>query len=64
MNVISNINLIADIINIKILSQKIGFYCISTLYDRFSKSNNNNDKSMKFINLEALIAFLYKFGKK
>ena len=61
--ILGNINLIADLIDVKILSQKIGFYCINTLYDRFSKSNNNNDKSMKFINLEALIAFLSKFGK-
>ena len=41
---LQNINLIADLIDVKILSQKIGFYCINTLYDIFSKSNNNNVK--------------------
>ena len=61
--ILGNINLIADLIDVKILSQKIGFYCINSLYDRFSKSNNNNEKSMKFINLESLISFLSKFGK-
>ena len=61
--ILGNINLIADLIDVKILSQKIGFYCINSLYERFSKSNINHEKSMKFINLESLISFLSKFGK-
>ena len=61
--ILGNINLIADLIDVKILSQKIGFYCINTLYDRYLLLKNKNEKSMKFIYLEAIITFLSKYGK-
>ena len=42
---IGNINLINELMKIKILSKKIGPDCIRNLYDRYQ--NNKSDKNMK-----------------
>ena len=57
------INLIVELIEVKIVSQKIGFYFLNSLYDKYIQSNNKNKYSFKFIYLEAIISFLSKFGK-
>ena len=56
-------NLIVELIGVKILSQKIGFYCLNSLYDKYIESNNQNEYSFKYIILEMIISFISKFGK-
>jgi hypothetical protein len=59
-----NINFIAELISVKLLSQKIGFYIINELMDKYQKLNNNNNiNEIKYIYLESIISFLMKFGK-
>ena len=57
------INLIVELIEVKILSQKMGFYCLNSLYNKYIESNNKSEYSFKYINLETIIFFLSKFGK-
>ena len=57
------INLIVELIEVKILSQKLGFYCLNSLYNKYIESNNKSEYSFKYINLETIIFFLSKFGK-
>ena len=61
--ILGYINLIAELIDVKILTQEIGFYYINKLYDKYTQLNNSNKENIKFINLEAIITFLSKFGK-
>jgi len=61
--ILGYINLIADLIEVRILNQDIGFYYINKLYDKYTQLNNLNEENIKFINLEAIITFLSKFGK-
>ena len=56
-------NLIVELIGVKILSQKIGFYCLNSLYDKYIESNNKNEYCFKYIILEMIIFFISKFGK-
>ncbi len=57
------INLIVELIEVKILSQKLGFYCLNSLYNKYIESNNKSEYSFKYINLETIVFFLSKFGK-
>ena len=61
--VLGLINLIVELIDVKIISQKIGFYCINSLYEKYNESNNIFEYSFKNIYLESIIYFLSKFGK-
>lgn len=58
--VLGNVNFIAELINIQILSKKIVFQCIKNLFTRFEDSGA--DKSLKLINLEAIVILMDKFG--
>ena len=58
---LGNMNFIAELINVKILSQTKGFEFLDILYKRY-KEIKNNDK-IKFLNLEGAITLLTKFGK-
>ena len=58
--VLGNVNFIGELINIQILSKKIVFQCIDNLFARFNKENA--DKSLKMINLEAIVILLDNFG--
>ena len=58
---LGNMNFIAELINVKILSQTKGFEFLDILYKRY-KEIKNNDK-IKFLNLEGAVTLLTKFGK-
>ena len=59
--IIGNINLITELMEIKILSLKVGPSCFNNLYDRYIK--NEDDKIMKNLTFEALILFLENYCK-
>ena len=58
---LGNMDFIAELINVKILSQTKGFEFLDILYKRY-KEINNNDK-IKFLNLEGAVTLLTKFGR-
>ena len=58
--VLGNVNFIGELINIQILSKKIVKQCLTNLLERFY--DNNSDKSLKMINLEAVVILLNNFG--
>ena len=58
---LGNMNFIAELINVKILSQTKGFEFLDILYKRY-KQIKNNDK-IKYLNLEGAVTLLTKFGK-
>ena len=58
---LGNMNFIAELINVKILSQTKGFEFLDILHKRY-KEIKNNDK-IKFLNLEGAVTLLTKFGK-
>ena len=57
--ILGNINLICELINVKILPKKIGPECINYLFEQYEKENN---EKMKLINIEELIIFIDRFG--
>ena len=58
---LGNIDFIAELINVKLFSQKIGFDFLDIMYRKFTEKENN-DKN-KYLNLEGVITLLNKFGK-
>ena len=58
---LGNMDFIAELINVKILSQTKGFEFLDILYKRY-KEIKNNDK-IKFLNLEGAVTLLTKFGR-
>ncbi len=58
---LGNMNFIAELINVKILSQTKGFEFLNILYKRY-KEIEKNDK-IKYLNLEGAVTLLTKFGK-
>ena len=58
--VLGNVNFIGELINIQILSKKIVSQCLNNLLARFN--DVNADKSLKMINLEAIVILLDNFG--
>ena len=58
---IGNVQLIAEFIKVKMLSQKIGFFCIKNLLDRFYDESLSAKE--RFIFLESLVVLLDNFGK-
>ena len=58
--VLGNVNFIGELINIQILSKKIVSQCLNNLLARFN--DKNADKSLKMINLEAIVILLDNFG--
>ena len=58
--VLGNVNFIGELINIQILSKKIVKQCLENLFVRYNKSNT--DKTLKMINLEAIVVLLDNFG--
>ena len=58
--VLGNVNFIGELINIQILSKKIVKQCLNNLLARFN--DKNADKSLKMINLEAIVILLDNFG--
>ena len=58
--VLGNVNFIGELINIQILSKKIVSQCLNNLLARFN--DENADKSLKMINLEAIVILLDNFG--
>ena len=58
--VLGNVNFIGELINIQILSKKIVSQCLNNLLARFN--DEKADKSLKMINLEAIVILLDNFG--
>ena len=58
--VLGNVNFIGELINIQILSRKIVSQCLNNLFTRFNDAEA--DKSLKMINLEAIVILLDNFG--
>ena len=58
--VLGNVNFIGELINIQILSKKILKQCLDNLFLRYN--NTSTDKSLKMINLEAIVILLDNFG--
>ena len=58
---LGNINFIAELIDVKLFSQKIGFDILDILYKNYS--NNLEEEKNKNLNLEGIITLLNKFGK-
>ena len=58
--VLGNVNFIGELINIQILSKKIVKQCLNNLLARFN--DPKADKSLKMINLEAIVILLDNFG--
>jgi translation initiation factor 4G len=58
--VLGNVNFIGELINIQILSKKIVKQCLNNLFARFNDAKA--DKSLKMINLEAIVILLDNFG--
>ena len=56
---LGNINLICELINMKILSKKIGPDSINFLFEKYEKENN---EKLKLIKIEEIIIFVDKFG--
>ena len=54
-------NFIAELINVKILSQTKGFEFLDILYKRYQEIKNND--KIKYLNLEGAVTLLTKFGK-
>ena len=59
--ILGNVNFIAELMKIKILSKKVGPDCLKNLYDRYQKGKL--DKVLKEITIEAMIVFTEKFGR-
>ena len=57
---LGNVNFIGELINTRLLSKKIVSQCIGNLFTRFNDSKG--DKSIKMINLEAIVILLNNFG--
>ena len=58
--VLGNVNFIGELINIQILSKKIVKQCLNNLFARYN--DPQADKSLKMINLEAIVILLDNFG--
>lgn len=58
---IGNVQLIAELIKVKMLSQKIGFFCIENLLARFYDESLTSKE--RFIFLESLVVLIDNFGK-
>ena len=58
---LGNIDFIVELIKVKLLSQKVGFEFLDTLFKNY-KEKESNDKN-KYLNLEGAITLLNKFGK-
>ena len=58
--VLGDVNFIGELINIQILSRKIVSQCLNNLFTRFNDAKA--DKSLKMINLEAIVILLDNFG--
>ena len=58
---LGNMNFIAELINVKILSQTKGFEFLDILYKRYKEIKNN--EKIKFLNLEGAVTLLTKFGR-
>ena len=58
---LGNMNFIAELINVKLLSQTKGFEFLDILYKRYKEIKNN--EKIKFLNLEGAVTLLTKFGR-
>ena len=58
--VFGNVYFITELMNIKIISKKIGPSCLRHLFDRYNKEKDN--KILREITLEAIIIFTDQFG--
>ena len=62
---IGNICFLSDLINIQMVSKKVGTQTINNLinkYYKYEKSNDNNNNNNKYLYLECIIIMLDKFG--
>ena len=59
--ILGNVNFIAELMKIKILSKKVGPDCLKNLYDRYQ--SGKLDKTLKELTIEAIIVFTEKFGR-
>ena len=57
---LGNMDFIAELINVKLLSQTKGFEFLDILYKRYCEIN---DEKIKYLNLEGAVILLAKFGK-
>ena len=58
---LGNMDFIAELINVKILSQTKGFEFLDILYKRYKEIKNN--EKIKYLNLEGAVTLLTKFGR-
>ena len=58
---LGNMDFIAELINVKLLSQTKGFDFLDILYKRYVEIKNND--KIKYLNLEGAVTLLTKFGK-
>ena len=59
--ILGNVYFITELMNIKILSKKVGPDCLKNLFDRYQKGQM--DKTLKELTLEAIIVFTENFGR-
>ena len=60
---LGTVNLIADLIKLKIKTILYGFNCVNILLNKYYLLLNENDFNLRYLNLEAVINFFSKFGK-
>ena len=58
---LGNIDFIAELINVKLFSQKIGFDFLDIMYRKFIEKESNDKNN--YLNLEGVITLLNKFGR-
>ena len=66
VNIVNDINFIGELINVQMVSKKVGPQCLTHLVNKFNQYNTNgnlsNKKSEKYLYLECFINLLNKFG--
>ena len=65
-NIVNNISFIGELINVRMVSKKVGLQCLNYLINNFYQYNNDKNliykKSEKYIYLDCIINFLNKFA--
>ena len=66
VNIVNDINFIGELINVQMVSKKVGPQCLTHLVNKFNQYNTNgnlsNKKTEKYLYLDCFINLLNKFG--
>ena len=66
VNIVNDINFIGELINVQMVSKKVGPQCLTHLVNKFNQYNTNNNlfskKAEKYLYLDCIINLLNKFG--